>query len=351
MPRHLVPFFPSLRRRAAARSLLLAALLATLAAAGSTAALPELQVKQARYRAPELVFESPPQMEHQVERLKSLDTKPLAEIAELLGLEDPGPPIRVLVVPEGAEETKIAPPWAVGYALSEVGLVVLMPSRVPAYPDGDVAEVLRHEVAHVLVSRAAGRRPVPRFLDEGLAVVAARGWQLQDRTRLLMAVWPLSGKDLPALREDFSGTAEQAGHAYVISAAFVRFLLDQEGEDAGARILKRLADGNSFDAAFRLAIGHPLEELQGAFWDETDIWQKWIPLIFGSTGFALLLLVLILLAWHRRRRRDLELRQAWEAEEEAARAVRERLLAQELALVQEPPPSPTGRTAAGEWIN
>lgn len=320
-------------------------------------------MRQAKYRAPELVFSSPPQMADQVERLRALDGKPYAEIAELLGLEDPGPPITVRVVPEGAEETRIAPPWAVGYALSEIGVVVLMPSRVPAYPDGDVAEVLRHEVAHVLVSRAAGRRPVPRFLDEGLAVVAARGWQLQDRTRLLMAVWPLSGKDLPALREDFAGTAEQAGHAYVISAAFVRYLLDHEGEDAGARILKRIAEGNSFDAAFRLGIGHPLEELQQAFLDETDIWQKWMPLIFGSTGFSLLLLVLVLLAWRRRHLKDLELRRAWEAEEEAAWEARERLLAQELALLQEqaalrlPPPPPgagdgrSGRTASGEWIN
>lgn len=358
MARHFRP----LPYRHPARWPALLALLALLFAPAA-GALPELQVKQAKYRAPELVFQAPPQMEQQAARLAALDRQPLAEIAELLGLEDPGPPIKVLVVPEGAEETKIAPPWAVGYALSEIGVVVLMPTRVPAYPDGDVAEVLRHEIAHVLVSRAAGRRPVPRFLDEGLAVVAARGWQLQDRTRLLMAVWPLSGKDLPALREDFAGSAEQAGHAYVISAAFVRFLLDNEGGDAGARILKRISEGNGFDAAFRLAIGHPLEELQGAFWDETDVWQKWMPLVFGSTGFSLLLLVLVLLAWRRRHVKDDELREFWEEEEQAAREARERLLAEELALLREqaelrrqalfrpPPPPEPGRTASGEWIN
>ena len=371
----LVPEVPTLPRHPRSLpSLLLGVLLALLPAAAG--ALPELALKQPKYRSPELVFSSPPQMAQQAEMLRGLDRQPFAEIAELLGLEDPGPPIRVLVVPEGAEETKIAPPWAVGYALSELGLVVLMPSRVPDYPDGDLAEVLRHEVAHVLVSRAAGGRPVPRFLDEGLAVVAARGWQLRDRSRLLLAVWPLSGKDLPALREDFGGSAEQAGHAYVISAAFVRYLLDQEGGDAGARILQRIADGNSFDAAFRLAIGHPLEDVQQAFWDETDVWQKWIPLIFGSTGFSLLLLLLTVLAWRRRHLKNLELQQAWEEEEAAAKRRRERLLAEEMALLREiaarqmaalppsgaapsgrplPPRAPhdprSGRTPSGEWIN
>lgn len=338
----------------------LLALLALLALSAAAAAAPELQVKQPKYRAPELIFSSPPELARQVEFLRGLDRRPFAEIAELFDLEDPGPPIEVRVVPEGAEETKIAPPWAVGYALSELGLIVLMPSRVPAYPDGDVTEVLRHEVAHVLVSRAAGGREVPRFLDEGLAVVAARGWQMQDRTRLLMAVWPLSGKDLPALREDFEGGAEQAGNAYVVSAAFVKFLLEEEGGDAGARILRRLADGHGFDQAFQLAIGHPLEELQLRFWEQTDVWQKWIPLLSGGTGFSLLLLVLVLLAWRRRHLRDLELRRAWEAEEEAAEAARMALfdrgrddldaLPSTDGRAVPPGPAPS-RTAGGEWIH
>jgi hypothetical protein len=342
---------------------IVAALLAFCVLASPAAAVLELQVKQPKYRAPELVFSGPPQMEQQVELLRALDRKPLAEIAELLELEDPGPPIRVLVVPEGAEETKLAPPWAVAYALSEIGVVVLVPSRVPAYPDGDLAEVLRHEVTHVLISRAAGNRPVPRFLHEGLAVVAARGWQLQDRTRLLMAVWPLSGKDLPALREDFAGGAGQAERAYVISAAFVRFLLEEEGESAGARILKRISEGNEFDQAFRLAIGHPLEEIQEAFWQETDIWQKWLPLVFGSTGFGLLLLVLILLAWRRRHRLDDLQRERWDAEELAAfEAIREARARYALAADDEVPPPAlppaalaesdrASRTPSGEWIN
>lgn len=345
----MTTFEPSRRRRGGFLPLLVLLTLLAGLGAGAAGAMPELKVKQPKYRAPELVFEGPPRLEPQIERLRALDPRPLADIAELLDLEDPGPPIRVLVVPEGAEETRIAPSWAVGYALSEIGLVVLMPSRVPAYPDGDLAEVLRHEVAHVLIARAAGRQPLPRFLDEGLAVVAARGWQLQDRSRLLLAVWPLGGKDLPALREDFGGGAEQAGHAYVISAAFVRFLLDTEGPDAGARILRRIAEGYSFDAAFLAAIGHPLEGVQSDFWAETDVWQKWLPIVFGSTGFTLMITVLVLLAWRRRHRRDEEQRQVWELEEEAfRRAAREEL--ERRAAAAPGPPGPD-RTPSGQWIN
>jgi len=328
----------------------LGALLLLLTAAGAAFAVPTLELRQPKYRAPQLLISSPPHMAKQVELLEGLDPRPYAEISELLDLEDPGPPIRVLIVPEGAEETKLAPAWAVAYALSEIDLIVLMPSRVPAYPDGDITEVLRHEVAHILISRAAGRRPVPRFFNEGLAVVAARGWQLQDRSRLLLAAWPLAGKDLPALREDFDGGATQAGQAYVVSAAFVRYLLEEEGGDAAARILRRLAEGKSFDAAFLSAIGHPLEQVQAEFWDEINIWQKWVPLLTGSTGISLVFTGLSLLAWRRRREKDRQQRRLWELEEEEARnRVIQLALERELHEAQEL--RREDRTPSGHWIN
>lgn len=350
VPLPTYPLLPGfLRQLALGLSLLL---LPALPAAAQPAAAGDptagLLVRQAKYRAPELIFSSPPGLSRLAAELERADPKRYAEIAELLDLEDPGPPIRVHLVPEGAEETRLVPSWAVAFALSEAGIVVLIPSRVPAYPDGDLKGVLRHEVAHVLIARAAGRQPVPRFFDEGLAVVAAREWQLQDRSRLLMAVWPLAGKDLPALREDFAGGAQQAENAYVVSAAFVRFLLEREGGDAAARILRRISEGHDFDSAVRFGIGHPLEQIQEAFWADIDIWQKWVPLISGSTGFSLLLLVLTALAWRRRKKRDREQQELWEAEEQFARLAAARLLLENEPLGETPR---EGRTASGEWIN
>ena len=53
-----------------------------------------------------------------------------------------------------------------GYALSRESVVVLLPERILSYPHGSLEEVLRHELAHVLIARAAGQRPVPRWLNE-----------------------------------------------------------------------------------------------------------------------------------------------------------------------------------------
>lgn len=345
-----LPILPGCFRKLAAGLILLLVLwpAAPTAAQAAGDATAGLIVRQAKYRSPELIFSSTPGLSRLAGELERADRRRLAEIAELLDLEDPGPPIRVHLVPEGAEETRLVPSWAVAYALSEAGIVVLIPSRVPEYPDGDLLGVLRHEVAHVLIARAAGRHPVPRFFDEGLAVVAAREWQLQDRSRLLMAVWPLAGKDLPALREDFAGGSLQAERAYVVSAAFVRFLLEQEGGDAAARILRRIREGHSFDSAVRFGIGRPLEQIQAAFWKDVDVWQKWVPLISGSTGFSLLLMVLIALAWRRRKKRDRAQQELWEAEEEAARLAAARLWLEHEAAVER---AREGRTPSGEWIN
>ena len=45
-------------------------------------------------------------------------------------------------------------------------------------------DVLRHEVAHVLISRAAGGRAVPRWFHEGVAMSVDAGWDLSTRSWL-----------------------------------------------------------------------------------------------------------------------------------------------------------------------
>ncbi|MEO1084202.1 MAG: hypothetical protein AAFY88_08160, partial [Acidobacteriota bacterium] len=138
---------------------------------------------------PELVFEAPPELEGKIEQLRRFDPASLAGAMALLGLTDPGPPIRVIVAPEGSEAAARAPGWAVAYAVGSAGVIVLIPNRLPTYPDDDLFQTLRHEVIHVLVARAAARRQVPRWFNEGLAMVGAHEWRMEDRGRLVLAAF------------------------------------------------------------------------------------------------------------------------------------------------------------------
>ena len=67
-----------------------------------------------------------------------------------------------------------------GRPLGDQGLIVLLPERVPSYPDSSLDDVLLHETAHVLVARAAGGRPLPRWFQEGMAMIAGRSWGRDD---------------------------------------------------------------------------------------------------------------------------------------------------------------------------
>src|SRR5258708_33448330 len=87
---------------------------------------------------PQLSFAAPPRFEPTAARLRATTPPQLASIMRLTGLADPGPPIRVVLAPEGSPEAGLVQRWAVGYALGDQGLIVLLPERIPRYPDSSL---------------------------------------------------------------------------------------------------------------------------------------------------------------------------------------------------------------------
>jgi hypothetical protein len=273
--------------------------------------------------SPELLVEAPPSFEPEARRLRELDPERLASAARLVGLEEPGPPIRVILAPEGSEPARIAPPWVSGYAWSERGIVVLLPQRVPTYPDSSLEDLLGHEVAHVLVARAAGGRPMPRWFHEGVAMIAGLTWGLDDRTRLTYSLVMDQEIPLAGLNDLFAGGRGAAHRAYAVSGAFVRDLLDRHGQDSVGRILDGVAAGLPFEEAFRRATGVTLAVAESSFWRRQSFWYRWVPLLTSSVTLWLGITLLALYAIKRRRERDAALRRIWDEEEERLRLARE----------------------------
>ena len=118
-------------------------------------------------------------------------------------------------------------------------LIVLFPARSPAYPDDTLEDVLHHEVAHVLMGRAARGAPLPLWFHEGLAVLAERTWRLEDQARLLRELLLVSRTPLDRVDALFAADAGSRARAYTLAAAFVRDLIRRHGGDAPANILRR----------------------------------------------------------------------------------------------------------------
>ena len=230
---------------------------------------------------------------------------------DLVGLDAPGPEIHVVLAPESSPLAREMPAWVTGYTdgVTNAGgsVVVILVERTPSYPDGGLEEVLAHEVAHVLIRRAAGGRRVPRWFDEGLAMLAGRSWRLRDQTEL--AIGLLGGPRVPLWKLDdlFAGDRRQVEHGYALAGTLVQDLLERYGSSVPRIVLARVAHGDTFDEALRGATGATSIEIGEAFWERQAALKRWIPILTSTAALWFAISVLAIVAAIRRRRQRVDL--------------------------------------------
>ncbi len=265
--------------------------------------------------APELLLEGPDSLSAAAESVRRVAPARLVAVMRMVGLEEPGAPIRVLVLPEDSAAASDVPAWVAGYADGDHSLIVLFPERSLAYPDATFDGLVVHEVAHILIRRAAAGRSLPRWFHEGLAT-AAGSWGIGDRTRVTVAMLLGSDRSLAALERAFaSDDARRTGRAYALSEAFARDVLARERRGAVARILAARAGGMRFEDAFAAGTGASLALAEQAFWARHTRWYRWVPLLASST--VLWTGIVVLAFWARRRRRERadEIQRRWQEQE------------------------------------
>lgn len=259
-----------------------------------------------------LVFEPQPGLPAPANRLAEGRRPWIAGVMELVGLDAPGKDIRVLLAPESSPYARGAPAWVSGYtdgATTDAGsAVVILAERTPSYPDGGLEEVLAHEVAHVLIHRASGGRRVPRWFDEGVAMLAGRSWRLRDQTELAWGL--LSGPRVPLWKLDdlFQGDRADVERGYALAGTLVQDLLERYGPAVPRIVLARLAQGDTFAEAMRGATGATLIDIGEAFYARQGTLKRWIPFLTSTAvlWFGISLLAIVAGVRKRRRRAEME---------------------------------------------
>jgi hypothetical protein len=268
--------------------------------------------------APVLRVEAPPELARQAAAVRALEVGEWDSLLHLVGLAAPGAAVRVVLAPEGSRLARNVPSWVSGYAVPELDTVVLFPGRVPSYPDRNLETLLHHEIAHLLLARAAGGRSVPRWFNEGTATVAAREWGIEDGARVAMATIGHGPRSLSEVDTAFSGDTAAASRGYAVSAALLRYLLRRHDEDVVGRILGRVSRGDEFGDAFEAATGETTGEFSRGYFRQETFWTTWVPFVTSTTALWMAITLLALLAIKRRRERDEAQRQAWAEEERLA---------------------------------
>ena len=337
------------RRIAVAAALLVA--IVSAAAIGcwprTAAASPTLALVAHRGRVTVL---AEPGLERTAEQLADGAERELARIGEDLGDLPIPAAIEVHLVRDASELASVAPfgrgapPWAIGVAYPDLG-VISVAMRRNGQPS-DAEQTLRHELGHVALGAAIGDR-APHWLHEGFAYQHSGEWTW-DRTETLAGMAWFGG--IVALDDlDHSFPAEElpANRAYAESYDFVGFLSRrgryEDHSDDGDRwpfrtFLGDVGHGKSLDQAAIHAFGRPLHDLFDEWRD--DLGKRYMMMPIGLLGLAVWVLcaLLLALAWARRRRQNRRRIALWDDEDRAADVARqEEARAARARLVLVPP--------------
>jgi Peptidase MA superfamily len=260
---------------------------------------------------PQFIFEAPESLEPLAAQLKEIKPQSLQRMMDFMGLQQPGPPIRVILAPNGSPLAQEAPEWMSGYAVSHVSTIVLLTDRVLTYPNDSLNEVFLHEIGHILAHRASGEQLLPRWFDEGLAMMAARRWDLEDRARLVWAMVSDTQISLNDLNTLFVKDEASVRRAYVLAYAFTLDLLEHTGQDTPKRILAKVQQGIPFPEAFAQTTFMTLTQAEEQFWSRQTLWNRWIPVATSSGMVWLAITLLTFLAFTRQRKRAAAIKKQW----------------------------------------
>jgi hypothetical protein len=268
-------------------------------------------------REPQVRITAPAELSAVKAGLESAGSGLFADVVELVGLEDTGPVIQVLLANETSPLAQRTAPWIVGFALGSSGEVVIFPARSPSYPHHSLEDVLRHEVAHILIARAAGSERVPRWFNEGLAMSAERSWRLEDQTRLLYQLVLGPATSFSEIDSLFAGNRNDQERAYPLSGAIIRWMQQRFEHRVAAAILARMRTKDvSFETAFADVSRITISQAESEFWDAQRVWTTWIPILTSSATVWMIVTVIAIIAIRKRRQKDAEMKDRWDKEDE-----------------------------------
>lgn len=131
-------------------------------------------------------------------------------------------------------------------------------------PQVDELTALVHELARLVVQGRGFNcyAPLPRWLEEGLAVLAAGGMSTEMRfafaqSRLIESFWPLRSLDVPP-----GSDAPAIAPWYAQSYDVVEFLIGEFGWDGIGKLIDAFGDGNTVDEALKVAYGIGVDEAE-----------------------------------------------------------------------------------------
>jgi hypothetical protein len=234
-------------------------------------------------------------------------------------------PITVILAPTDEAFNQLQPAgeplpaWASGVAYPGLMTMVIRSYHVPGTPRQDIGTIFVHELTHLLLGARFGARPIPRWLNEGLAMYEAYEWEAGQEWTLVQAVVANRVPPLNDLTARFERGEVEARLAYLLAGALVNDMIGTYGREAFGNFVGRLAQGDSLDDAMVGAYGVSASLFEQRWRAHLDRRYAWIPILTSSSAVWAIVMGVTFAAYVARKRRNRKIRAVWatEAEREA----------------------------------
>jgi Peptidase MA superfamily len=237
----------------------------------------------------------------------------------------PSSPCLIYLAPtwEAFQEVQPAgepPSWSVGTAYPALNLICLRSPRGMTGGVQDIAEVLRHEYAHLVLATALHGHEAPQWLNEGFAMLESRGWSLSWTYCLSRGVLTKGLIPLEQLSAGLPVDEYQAELAYAEDYSLVSYIKTEMGPGALPRLITGLSYGLDLETALRQATGLGLKDLERRWREDLKRRFSWIPIITSFFSLWFLATLLFFLSYWLKRRKTKKVLEKWKEEEEETTA-------------------------------
>ncbi|HWR83300.1 MAG TPA: hypothetical protein VN285_08355 [Candidatus Deferrimicrobium sp.] len=206
------------------------------------------------------------------------------------------------------------PDWGAAAAIPE-RKTVLVKSPDKFNLGKSLTELLAHEYAHLVVAHRSGFWSVPRWFDEGVAMLVSTEWSWADNVAMSKAA--VFGEFIPLRKIEQVNrfNQSQAQVAYAQSYLAVKYLLDHYGPHALTRFLDAMGRGATVDSALTSACGGTYREFEMEYQEYLSKRYNVVALFSDTMYFWLALAVIVIIAAALRYRKRRQYYKKWEEEE------------------------------------
>jgi hypothetical protein len=260
----------------------------------------------------------PPELDPLARQTASILHEGEAEYTRYLPLGDA--PVDVHLFSSHAAFQEFAGEWPTrrvqGFARSGQRLIAL---KSPALLDAaaDYPGIVRHELLHVLIDRNIPAAHIPRWFNEGLAMMLSRENRIQNAWSTARLALEGGLRPLDELDASFAepGDEWQFGAAYEQSLSLTRYLRERMGNEAFWLLVRDLHETPLHEALERR--GLPVDAIESAWRREVRREAAFAAIVSGFAAFQIAAVLCVIAIW-RRVKRKRRLMMEWEEEEDSA---------------------------------